>query len=74
MDSLWKAFLKSGAVGDYLRYRACCGDDAIGGSMGSAGSAAGAADALNTGNMGNRMSLRSIRSIRSAKGINELEK
>lgn len=71
MDSLWKAFLKSGAVGDYLRYRACCGDEAGGGSMGGAGSAA---DALNTGNMGNRMSLRSIRSIRSAKGINELEK
>ena len=67
MDSLWKAFLKSGAVGDYLRYRACCGDDAIGG-------AAGAADALNTGNIGNRMSLRSISSIRSAKGINGLEK
>lgn len=27
MDSLWTEFVKSGAVSDYLRYRARCGTD-----------------------------------------------
>lgn len=27
MDSLWTEFVKSGAVSDYLRYRAHCGID-----------------------------------------------
>lgn len=27
MDSLWTDFVKSGAVSDYLRYRAHCGID-----------------------------------------------